>query len=577
MVYRKLVRRPVSDKPANFSENIPPLLQQIYLSRGVVSESEISTELKSLLSPKLKGLPLAAKLLADAIEANQRILIVGDFDADGATSTALGLLAFTAMGAKHVDFLVPNRFEYGYGLTPEIVFVAAEMQPDIIVTVDNGISSIEGVAAAKALGIQVVVTDHHLPGDELPEADAIVNPNQPGCDFPSKALAGVGVMFYVLSGLRNELKQRTWFERQNIAVPNLGEFLDLVALGTVADVVPLDQNNRILVENGLRRIRANRARPGIQALLQIAKRQPHRLVASDLGFAVGPRLNAAGRLDDMSLGIRCLMAESAQEAQLLASELDSLNLERREIEQGMQQEALKSLESIALSEESLPWGICLHQDTWHQGVVGIVASRIKDKFHRPTIAFAEADENELKGSARSIPGVHMRDTLDLVAKRYPQLLTKFGGHAMAAGLSLAKENYQAFSEAFSEILAEQNDKSLLSASLMTDGALAGADINLANAQMLRQGGPWGQHFPEPIFEGEFQIVQQRIVGAAHLKLVLADVENPQDVIDAIAFNVDLAVWPNEGIKRAHLAYKLDVNEFRGRVSPQLMVEELQPL
>jgi single-stranded-DNA-specific exonuclease len=480
------------------------------------------------------------------------------------------------LGAVDVDYLVPNRFEYGYGLTPEIVAVAAERQPDLIITVDNGISSIDGVAAAAKLGIPVLVTDHHLPGDTLPRAAAIVNPNQHGCPFVGKSLAGVGVMFYVLLALRSELQQRGWFNAERVK-PNLAEFLDLVALGTVADVVPLKQLNRILVEQGLRRIRAGRCRPGIQALLQVAGKESGRLVASDMGFAIGPRLNAAGRLDDMSLGIRCLLTDDADTALSLAAELDDLNRERRAIEQSMKDDAMRVLAHLQLDPTAVPNGICLYDPTWHQGVVGILASRIKDRYHRPVIAFADADDDEIKGSARSIPGLHMRDALDLIAKRNPGLLNKFGGHAMAAGMSLAKADYGRFAEAFDAIVAELTSPEQLTAAVYSDGELTTQDLSLERAELLRSAGPWGQNFPEPLFHGRFKLVQQRIVGARHLKMVLAPEQGGEPVFDAIAFNIDTDVWPNPATEYVELVYKLDSNLFRERLSLQLMVEHLRPL
>lgn len=552
-----------------------PLMQQLLLSRDIQSPGDVEHELSGLLKPNLKDLPKAAALLADVVEAQGRILIVGDFDADGATSTALGLSALTAMGAEQVDFLVPNRFEYGYGLSPEIVEVAKQRAPDLLITVDNGISSIDGVAAARAAGMTVIVTDHHLAGDALPDADAIVNPNQPGCPFPAKSTAGVGVMFYVLSALRAELNQRGWF--QDRPAPRLADYLDLVALGTVADVVPLEKNNRILVEQGLRRMRAGRTRAGIRALLQVAKRRLSTLVATDLGFALGPRLNAAGRLDDISIGIRLLTTNNEQEALLLATELDDLNRERREIEQGMQREALDIVDRMPFSAEDLPPGLCLYDPSWHQGVVGIVASRIKERFHRPVIVFADADDHEIKGSARSIPGVHMRDMLDLVAKAEPGLLNKFGGHAMAAGLSLARDKLPLFEQTFHRMLREHGDEDCWNAQLLSDGELRASDLNLDVAQLLRHGMPWGQQFPEPLFDGEFLLINQRIVGERHLKMVLAHPDAPQQVIDAIAFNIDTQDWPNHDVKTVQIAYKLDVNEFRGERNAQLLVEQIAPV
>lgn len=575
---QKIIKRRPAPSSLLSEPGLAPLLDRIYSSRGVGHAEELELTLQRLLRPELKGLPEAAEILADAVVAGARILIVGDFDADGATSSALGVLALRAMGAHHVDFLVPNRFEYGYGLTPEIVAVAAEQAPDIIVTVDNGISSIDGVQAANDLGIAVVVTDHHLPGQALPAADAIVNPNQPGCSFSSKNLAGVGVIFYVMNALKKQLSDIGWFAEAGIPEPNMANFLDLVALGTVADVVPLDANNRIFVEQGLRRIRAGVARPGILALLEVAGRGRERLVASDLGFAIGPRLNAAGRLDDMSIGIRCLLSDDVQLARELAAELDSFNRDRKAIESGMQREAMAMLDKLSVAQgQDLPWGLCLYDATWHQGVIGILASRVKDKFHRPVIVFADADDNTIKGSARSIPGLHIRDALDAVAARHPHLLQKFGGHAMAAGMSIAREDYPAFTQAFDEEVKRQLSADDLQAVLMSDGELAANEFELELARQLRNAGPWGQHFPEPLFDGEFYLVQQRIVGDKHLKLVLAQDAQKQQLLDAIAFNVDLSVWPDEGIERIRAAFKLDVNEFRGRESLQLMLDYLEPV
>ncbi len=573
-------RREMPEGKRNFPAATPAVLADIYAARGVFDGEQLAHELSRLKPPEqFKGLSDAAKLIADCIEQRQSILIIGDFDADGATSTALAVLALRAMGAVHVDFLVPNRFEYGYGLTPEIVAVAARRHPDLIITVDNGISSCDGVAAANALGIRVLVTDHHLPGKQIPAAACIVNPNQPGCGFPSKNLAGVGVIFYVLSALRIELRQRNWFEKINIAEPNLADFLDLVALGTVADVVALDHNNRVLVAQGLRRIRAGRCRPGIRALLEVAKRTPDRIVASDLGFAVGPRLNAAGRLDDMTLGIQCLLTDDSYHAREIAQQLDELNHDRRAIETTMQREAMSALEALHISDaNALPWGVCLYRPEWHQGVIGILAARIKDRYHRPTIAFADADDGvTIKGSARSIAGLHIRDALDSVAATHPGLLDKFGGHAMAAGLSLAREKFKTFADAFDAIVREQLTDDDLTAVLLSDGELPPEAFALEIAQALRDGGPWGQHFPEPLFDGEFLLLQQRIVGARHLKMVLAPPSSPQQIIDAIAFGIDTQQWPNPDVKKIRIAYRLDINEWRGQQSVQLLVEYLQPI
>ncbi len=570
---RVIPRQAAADKLAAFS-TLPPLLSRLYVARGLASPEQAELGLDALPAPTMKGLDTAAEALAAAISDGKKLLIVGDFDCDGATSTTLAVLGLRALGAADVDFLVPNRFEYGYGLSPEIVAVAAERQPDLIITVDNGISSLEGVAAAAAQGIPVIVTDHHLPGDALPAALAIVNPNQAGCDFPDKSLAGVGVMFYVLLALRSLLRERGQFADGR--GPNLAALLDLVALGTVADVVPLSHANRVLVEQGLRRIRAGRCRPGITALLKVAGREPARLVATDLGFAVGPRLNAAGRLDDMTVGIRCLLENDPQRALALAAELDDLNRERRSIEQSMKDDAMRALSHLQLDSSQVPAGLCLYDPSWHQGVVGILASRIKEQFHRPVIAFAEADDHEIKGSARSIPGLHMRDTLDLIAKRHPKMLSKFGGHAMAAGLSLAKADFEDFSAAFVDAVAEQLSDDQLEAVVHSDGELSPAELSLTNAELLRSAGPWGQAFPEPLFHGRFVLQQQRIVGERHLKMTLAPIGDSQAIIDAIAFNVDTAIWPDPAVAEVELVYKLDSNLWRERLSLQLLVEHLQP-
>jgi single-stranded-DNA-specific exonuclease len=572
----KLIRRRSASAAGEFSDQrIHPLLARVYGGRGIRSSEELDLGLARLLPPAaLRNAHTAAVLLADAIAAGSKLLIVGDFDADGATSTALAVAVLRQFGAAHVDYLVPNRFDYGYGLTPEIVELAASREPDLIITVDNGISSLEGVAAARALGIATLITDHHLAGRELPAADVIVNPNQPGCEFPSKNLAGVGVIFYVMLALRAELRTRGWFSQRK--EPNLGHVTDLVALGTVADVVPLDRNNRILVAAGLQRIRAGQARPGIVALLQVAARNPGTIVASDLGFAVGPRINAAGRLDDMSIGIECLLSEDPARARALAAELHQLNQDRRLIEGGMQEQALQALARLRLNEhEEPPLAMTLYQPGWHQGVIGILASRIKDRLHRPTIAFADGDAGQIKGSARSIPGIHIRDILDAVAVRHPGLISKFGGHAMAAGLSLARDDYAAFASAFVEEVGRHAGDVELQAVIESDGELAEAEFELDLATQLRFAGPWGQHFPEPVFDGRFRLVTQRLVGEKHLKLVLSPLGTSL-VLDAIAFNVDLDVWPDQAVEEVDLAYRLDVNEFRGQRSVQLMVEHISP-
>jgi len=552
---------------------LPPLLTRLYAARGVQSAAELDKGLARLIPyQQLKGVDTAVDLLVLGLQQDQRMLIVGDFDADGATASTVGVLGLRMLGAAHVDYLVPNRFEYGYGLTPEIVAVALEREPQLLITVDNGISSVEGVAAAKAAGLTVLVTDHHLPGAELPAADAIVNPNQPGCAFPSKALAGVGVMFYVLLALRARLRETGWFTAQR-PEPNLGELLDLVALGSVADVVPLDANNRILVHQGLARIRAGRARPGLRAILEVAGRDHRRITSTDLGFILGPRLNAAGRLDDMALGIECLLCEDEALARDMAVQLDQLNQDRKAIEQGMQREALAQLKDLPL--EDMPFGLCLFEADWHQGVIGILASRMKERYHRPTIAFADAGDGVLKGSARSVPGFHIRDALDAVAAKHPELISKFGGHAMAAGLSLPQENFAAFAAAFDAEVRRQLCEDDLTGRLLSDGALSIEEFHLPLAKELRNAGPWGQHFPEPLFHGVFQLVQQRVVGERHLKVVLKS-ECGSVQLDGIAFGVDREIWPNPTVRWVELAYKLDVNEYRGQESVQLLIAHISP-
>jgi len=555
-----------------------PLLQRIYASRGITQNKELEYQLKHLLPPNtLKDSDKAAALLLDAISNNHKITIVGDFDADGATSTALSLLTLRRFGATNVDYIVPNRFDFGYGLSTPIVDIAHAQGTQLIMTVDNGISSIEGVARAKELGITVVVTDHHLAGESLPIADAIVNPNQPDCNFASKNLAGVGVAFYVMLALRALMRQQDYFVKNAIKEPNMAEFLDIVALGTVADVVILDSNNRILVEQGISRIRAGRCRVGIVALLEIAKRNISRCVASDMGFAIGPRLNAAGRLDDISLGIECLVTDNYQHAREIAGELDGFNKDRRQIEAGMQQEALDIIEKLPFSQGDgdIPFAFALFHPEWHQGVSGIVASRIKEKFHRPVIVFADSGDGELKGSGRSIEGLHLRDLLERVNSLAPGIILKFGGHAMAAGLSIKQDDYQRFATLFEQLAEQTLTPEQLSGKIMSDGELTGPEFTLDLAAQLRSAGPWGQGFPEPCFDGKFRIVQQRIVGEKHLKLVLSP-EHSNTVIDAIAFNVDITVWPNPNIEWAHVAYKLDINEFRNKLSLQLMVEHITP-
>ena len=555
-----------------FLGEMPTLLTRLYAARGVQSQAELDKSLARLIPyQQLKGIDAAVDLLVVALEQRQRILIVGDFDADGATASTVGMLGLRLLGAVHVDYLVPNRFEYGYGLTPEIVEVALTRTPQLLITVDNGISSIEGVAAAKKAGLSVLVTDHHLPGNELPAADAIVNPNQPGCDFPSKALAGVGVIFYVLIALRARLNSLGWY--QNSKAPNIAELLDLVALGSVADVVPLDANNRILVHQGLERIRAGRARPGLKAILEVARRDHTKITSTDLGFILGPRLNAAGRLDDMSLGIECLLTDDDNAAREMAVQLDEMNQDRKSIEQGMQREALAQLKDLTI--DSMPFGLCLFDPEWHQGVIGILASRLKERYFRPTFAFADAGDGMLKGSGRSVQGFHIRDALSVVAAQHPDLISKYGGHAMAAGLTLPEANFTLFSQAFDAEVRRQLREEDLTGRMLSDGSLAVEEFHLELARALRNAGPWGQHFPEPLFHGVFQLVEQRIVGERHLKVVLKT-ECGSVKLDGIAFGVDREVWPNPTIRWVELAYKLDLNEFRGNETVQLMIAHIEP-
>lgn len=575
-----LKQRQVINPQLKLPEAMHPLLTQVLMRRNLGSAEELQLGLENLLNPnQLLGMSEAVALLEAALRAQSRILIVSDFDADGATSCVVGLLALRRLGAQSVDYIVPNRFEYGYGLTPEIVELAKARQPDLIITVDNGISSVDGVAAANAAGIRTLITDHHLPGATLPDAAAIVNPNQPGCPFPSKSIAGVGVIFYVMLALRGQLRASGWFAEQLIPEPNLADLLDLVALGTVADVVALDRNNRILVDEGLKRIRAGRTRPGINAILQIANRALANLSSSDLGFSIGPRLNAAGRLDDMSTGIECLLTDQAGEAYRLALELDAMNQDRKQIESEMREQAFQILDELVLSEDAVPPALCLFDERWHQGVVGILASRVKDKYHRPVIAFAEVVDSEtgnieLKGSARSIKGFHVRDALDAVATANPGLISKFGGHAMAAGLSLDKSRFATFRDAFIAQAARQLAPEALQATVLSDGAVAAEWLSLETAVMLAAAGPWGQEFPEPVFDGVFRIVQQRRLADKHLKLVLSPPQHPQILLDAIAFNVPSDAWPVAGQEGIEIAYRLDINEYRGRRTVQLLVEQI---
>ena len=583
----KLIQREQTGSLCEQNDQPATLIDRVFAKRGINHKGELLFELKQLHPVSLlKGIDKASDILVSALEKSHKILIIGDFDADGASSTALAMRALQLMGHQQSDYLVPNRFEFGYGLTPEIVKEAAKFNPDLIITVDNGIASIKGVEQAKKQGYQVIITDHHLPASELPDADAIVNPNQPGDKFPSKALAGVGVIFYLMLSLKSALLKRDYFKKRQLTEPNLTELLDLVALGTVADVVPLDHNNRILVEQGLRRMRAGRACEGIQALFKIAKRNIHNATSMDLGFACGPRLNAAGRLDDMSLGIECLLSNDPAQAMQLASALDDLNIERRAIEENMKAEAQTLLEQLDEDklEGDLPPVICLYKESWHQGVIGILAARVRERYHRPAIIFAPADEHcsdhsdsahiEIKGSARSIPGLHIRDIFDEVASTCPGLLEKFGGHAMAAGLSLKQSQLDDFRRAICDVVTRHEDEETFQEVHYSDGQLEPDEFDMNAAESLRFAAPWGQHFPAPLFDNKFTLVNKRLLKDKHYKLLLRPC-GQQRTVQAIAFHVDIDSWPEEGAE-VHLLYKLEINEFRGDRSLQLMVERLLP-
>ena len=573
---KRILRR---DVPAGDKLCDDPLLDRLYRSRHIKNANQLDRTLNAMHHPNLmSGVDVAVEHLFEAYQKQQRIVIIGDFDADGATSTALAVLALRQLGFANVAYLVPNRFEQGYGLSVAVAQEALALDVELLITVDNGVSSHEGVAFLKTQGVKVIVTDHHLPPQTLPNADAIVNPNLAHCGFPSKNLAGVGVTFYLMLALRAKFRELGLFDAKN--QPNFTELLDLVALGTVSDVVPLDQNNRILVYQGIARIRAERCRCGILALAEVAKRDVTRFVAADLGFSIGPRLNAAGRLDNMSVGVELLLAENMETARALALELDGLNQARKEIEQGMKLEALTICQNLFANatalETDIPHSIVLYQSDWHQGVLGILASRIKEQFHRPVIAFAQDQAGILKGSARSIPGLHIRDVLERVYSQHPDLILKFGGHAMAAGLSIPESRFDDFRQIFNQTVSELLAEDQLQGTIWTDGELNANLLNLATAETLRQGGPWGQAFPEPMFDGEFKILQQRLVGEKHLKMMV-EPKLGGPLLDAIAFNIDTRYYPDLSIKTARFAYKLDINEFRGNRDLQLLVDYIEPL
>ena len=562
----QIKQRPLITRPENF-QGVLPFIAEILARRGVQSEQELDLKLKYLLAPEMKGLEQAIQIIDQALDQDKRIVIVGDYDADGATSTALMMLALREMGAN-VEYLVPDRFKYGYGLTPKIADLAFEKyQPDLLITVDNGISSHAGVAQAQSYGMQVIITDHHLTTKETPQAEAVVNPNQLGCEFPSKALAGVGVAFYLLAKLSSHRA------KQGKSAAKMPQYLDLVALGTYADVASLDHNNRILVDAGVKRIQQNQCRAGISALLDIAARDPAELKASDLGFVLGPRLNAAGRMETMDIGIECLLATDTQTAHALARQLNDLNLERRQVESEIKQEALAALENLQLDQDHLPAALVMFEEHWHQGVIGIVAGRLKEQFHRPSIVFAaDKDGIHIKGSARSIDGIHIRDSIEKVAEQYPDLISHFGGHAAAAGLTIRKHHFEEFKQRFTELVA-QSDDALFQAVLWTDGELPAQAFQLQTVDTLAQLGPWGQKFPAPVFEGRFKVIDYRWLKEVHLKLRLA-LENGQP-IDAIAFNVRDKFNFDPMQDRVRIVYELDKNQFNGNVSLQLRMLHLE--
>ncbi|EIJ69510.1 single-stranded-DNA-specific exonuclease RecJ [Pasteurella bettyae] len=569
----KLIQRRSVPYGASVCEH--PLLDRLYRSRHIENSQQLDRTLQAMLAPQLlQGIDEAVNLLLKARDQQQNIVIVGDFDADGATSTALAVTALRQLGFNSVNYLIPNRFDQGYGLSVAVAKIACEQQAELLITVDNGVSSFEGVAFLKEHGVNVLITDHHLPPETLPNADAIVNPNLTTCEFPSKALAGVGVIFYLMLALRAKLRELGIFDAKT--QPNFTELLDLVALGTIADVVPLDQNNRILAYQGLARIRAGRCRHGIRALIEVTNKDIHQLSASDLGFSIAPRLNAAGRLDSMSVGVELLLADSMEVARGLALELDSLNQTRKEIEQGMKMEALEICRNLTALKSDLPMGIALYQADWHQGVLGILAARIKDQFHRPVVAFTQEQEGILKGSARSIEGLHIRDVLAHMNTLYPNMILKFGGHAMAAGLTIHEASYAEFQHLFNQVVTEWLDMDGLQGIVWTDGELSLELMTLDTAELLKQSGPWGQAFPEPIFDGEFKILQQRLVGEHHLKMLVEPIKGGP-LMDAIAFNIDTRYYPDLSIRTAVLAYKLDINEFRGNRDIQLLVDYIQPI
>ena len=574
MLNKKIINRDVPDG-INLPDSIHPVLKRIYASRNIKSSEDLDYSLGSLIPyEELDGIDDAVILLQEMITQKKRILIVADFDADGATSCALAIRGLTAMGAEDVIYVVPNRFEHGYGLSPKIVDVALDHDPDLIVTVDNGISSISGVEHAKKNGIKVLITDHHLPGDKLPSADVIVNPQLKENKFPSKNLAGVGVIFYILLALRAKLKAENWFDEKNIKYPNLANLLDLVALGTISDLVPLDKNNRTMVAHGLKLMRQNKSKAGILAILNQSGRQLSTLTSGDLSFAIAPRLNAAGRLTDMSLGIECLLTDDKENATEMAKKLNQLNIERRQIQDNMEEQAFTEFEKyLQDTSKKIPHGICIYNQNWHQGVVGILAAKIKEKFNRPVIVFAQECQGILKGSARSITELHIKDVFDEIARLYPELILTFGGHAMAAGLTIEESQFDRFSDAFNKVVDRYISSDSLEDQCLTDGELSGDDFSLPLALAIQNAGPWGQSFPEPIFVGQFKILDKRVVGENHLKLKLQSRNN--NTLDAIAFNMTDDDWPSK-LEQITSTYRLGINNYRGHSQVQLFIEHIEP-
>ena len=574
MLNKKIINRDVPDG-INLPDSIHPVLKRIYASRNIKSSEDLDYSLGSLIPyEELGGIDDAVILLQEMITQKKRILIVADFDADGATSCALAIRGLTAMGAEDVIYVVPNRFEHGYGLSPKIVDVALDHDPDLIVTVDNGISSISGVEHAKKNGIKVLITDHHLPGDKLPSADVIVNPQLKENKFPSKNLAGVGVIFYILLALRAKLKAENWFDEKNIKYPNLANLLDLVALGTISDLVPLDKNNRTMVAHGLKLMRKNKSKAGILAILNQSGRQLSTLTSGDLSFAIAPRLNAAGRLTDMSLGIECLLTDDKENATEMAKKLNQLNIERRQIQDNMEEQAFTEFEKyLQDTSKKIPHGICIYNQNWHQGVVGILAAKIKEKFNRPVIVFAQECQGILKGSARSITELHIKDVFDEIARLYPELILTFGGHAMAAGLTIEESQFDRFSDVFNKVVDRYISSDSLEDQCLTDGELSGDDFSLPLALAIQNAGPWGQSFPEPIFVGQFKILDKRVVGESHLKLKLQSRNN--NTLDAIAFNMTDDDWPSK-LEQITSTYRLGINNYRGHSQVQLFIEHIEP-